>query len=172
MPTPAPLPTLPPNTHLPPPSGQLPSLSPAAKGTLPPEPAPTPMASARPGPTPAAFAQTNVFTFGSAPQNNFAKPTDAVQIFYATLSPTVVSNGTQVRVAVVTTSNAAAVKLQIGTQSIGLSQTAPGQWQGTFPFPLGTAPAGQGTMTLSLTASRSDGPSGTISIPVSIATPQ
>jgi type II secretory pathway component GspD/PulD (secretin) len=176
MPTPAPLPTLPPNTHLPPPSGQLPSLSPTANGTATPEPAAKPMTSARPGPTPAAapsaFAQTNVFTFGSAPQNNFAKPTDAVQIFYATLSPTVVSNGTQVRVAVITTSNAAAVKLQIGIQSISLSQIAPGQWQGTFPFPLGTAPIGQGTMTLSLTASRSDGPSGTISIPVSIAAPQ
>jgi type II secretory pathway component GspD/PulD (secretin) len=167
MPTPAPLPTLPPNTHLPPPSGQLPSLSPAAKGTLPPEPAPTPMASARPGPTPAAFAQTNVFTFGSAPQNNFAKPTDAVQIFYATLSPTVVSNGTQVRLAVVTTTNASAVKLQLGTQSIALSQTGSGQWQGTFP--IGALPVGQTSMALALTASRSDGTSATISIPISIA---
>ena len=172
MPTPAPLPTLPPNTHLPPPSGQLPGLSaPTGAGT--PRPVAMSPAPARAVPTPAAvpsaFAQTNVFTFGSAPQSNFAKPTDAVQIFYATLSPTVVSNGTQVRLAVITTSNASSVKLQVGTQSIGLSQTGPGQWQAAFPFPLGGAPNGQGTMTLSLTASRSDGASGTISIPVSVA---
>jgi len=150
----------------------LPGLSaPTGAGT--PRPVAMSPAAARAVPTPAAvpsaFAQTNVFTFGSAPQSNFAKPTDAVQIFYATLSPTVVSNGTQVRLAVITTSNASSVKLQVGTQSIGLSQTGPGQWQAAFPFPLGGAPNGQGTMTLSLTASRSDGASGTISIPVSVA---
>jgi hypothetical protein len=173
MPTPAPLPTLPPNTHLPPPSGQLPGLS--AARTVTPAPVATAPAPIRAAPTPAAvpsaFAQTNVFTFGSAPQSNFAKPSDAVQIFYATLSPTVVSNGTQVHLAVITTSNASSVKLQVGSQSIGLSQTGPGQWQGTFPFPLGTAPGGQGAMALPLTGSRSDGASGTISIPVSVAAP-
>ena len=58
-----------------------------------------------PAPTPTAFAQTNVFTFGAPPQSNFAKPTDPVQIFYATLSPTVVTNGTSMRVAAVTTTN-------------------------------------------------------------------
>ena len=172
MPAPASLPTLPPNAHLPPPSGQLPGLL-ATTGAATPGPAAIPTAPARALPTPAAvpsaFAQTNVFTFGSAPQSNFAKPNDAVQIFYATLSPTIVSNGTQVRLAVVTTTNASAVKLQVGTQSIALSQTGPGQWQALFPFPLGTAPIGQSTMTLSLTASRSDGTSGTISIPISIA---
>ncbi len=172
MPTPAPLPTLPPNTHLPAPSGQLPGLRGMPTAALTPAPVATPPAAPRAIPTPAAvpsaFGQTNVFTFGSPPQSNFAKPTDAVQIFYATLSPTVVSNGTQVRLAVVTTSNANAVKLQVGTQSLGLSQTGPGQWQAMFPFPLGSAPVGQGAMTLSLTASRSDGASGTISIPVSV----
>lgn len=173
LPTPAPLPTLPPNAHLPPPSGQLPSLAAAQSASATQGPVALPSAQPRPGPTPAplpsAFAQTNVFTFGSAPQSNFAKPTDAVQIFYATLSPTVVSNGTQVRLAVVTTTNASAVKLQLGTQSIALSQTGSGQWQGTFPFPLGAVPVGQTSMALPLTASRSDGASATISIPVSVA---
>jgi hypothetical protein len=59
------------------------------------------------------------------------------------------------------------VKLQLGTQSIALSQTGSGQWQGTFP--IGALPVGQTSMALALTASRSDGTSATISIPISIA---
>ena len=156
MPTPAPLPTLPPNTRLPAPSGQLPHTRAGAvargAGTAPtsaPLPGATPIglvaASPVPLPQPTAFAQTNVFAFGSAPQSNFARLGDPVQIFYATLSPTVVSNGTPVRVAVVTTSNANAVKLQVGTQTISLVQTGAGQWQAAFPFPLSAVPVGQST---------------------------
>jgi type II secretory pathway component GspD/PulD (secretin) len=179
IPTPAPLPTLPPNTRLPAPSGQLPHARPTTSvhGVA---PAPMSLATATPiglvaaSPAPVAqptaFAQTNVFTFGSAPQSNFARPGDPVQIFYATLSPTVVSNATPVRIAVVTTSNANTVKLQVGTQTISLVQTGAGQWQAAFPFPLSAVPAGQSTLQLSLVASRSDGTSATISIPVSIAT--
>jgi type II/III secretion system protein len=180
IPTPAPLPTLPPNTRLPAPSGQLPGRrAPAHVAASPQTPAPPAIApplglavaSPAPIPQPTAFAQTNVFTFGAAPQSNFARPTDPVQIFYATLSPTVVSNGTPVRVAVVTTSNANAVKLQVGTQSISLAQTGAGQWQAAFAFPLGAVPVGQSALTLSLVASRSDGTSATIPIPINVAAP-
>jgi type II secretory pathway component GspD/PulD (secretin) len=176
IPTPAALPTLPPNTHLPPPSGQLqarrvPSALPAAT----PAPAvmvsPPPRADAAPATVPAAFAQTNVFTFGSAPQSNFAKPTDPVQMFYATLSPTLVSNGTSVHVAAVTTTNATTVKLQIGTQSIGLSQTGAGQWQATFPFPRAALPPGQSAIAASLVASRADGTSATVPISMNLSAP-
>jgi len=175
IPTPAALPTLPPNTRLPAPSGQLPGRrAPGRVAVSPPTPpaaAPLSLAVASPAPlpVPTAFAQTNVFTFGAAPQSNFARPTDPVQIFYATLSPTVVSNGTPVRVAVVTTSNASAVKLQAGTQTISLAQTGAGQWQGVFAFPLGAVPVGQSALTLSLVASRSDGTSATIPIPINVA---
>ena len=171
MPTPAALPTLPPEAHLPPPSGQLPSAQTAPNAVLP-RPLSTPLAvphAASPAPAPSAFSQTNVYTFGSPPQNNFAKPNDPVQIFYATLSPTVMSNGTQVRIAVITTTNASAVKLQVGSQSIGLGQTSPGQWQAAFPFPAGSTPVGQNAQTFPLIASRSDGSSATISIPVTAA---
>jgi type II secretory pathway component GspD/PulD (secretin) len=180
IPTPAPLPTLPPNTRLPAPSGQLPGRrAPARIAASPLTPAPLAtaqplgLASASPAPLaqPTAFAQTNVFTFGAAPQNNFAHPTDPVQIFYATLSPTVVSNGAPVRVAVVTTSNASSVKVQVGTQTISLAQTGAGQWQAAFPFPLGAVPVRQSALALSLVASRSDGTSATITIPVNVATP-
>jgi general secretion pathway protein D len=175
MPTAAPLPTLPPNTRLPAPSGQLPASrrsAPAPAATAAPLAASAPAVPVpTPAPLPTAFAQTNVFAFGSAPQNNFAKPGDSVQIFYATLSPTVISNGTPVHVAAVTTSNATAVKLQAGTQTISLARTGAGQWQASFPFPTGAVPVGQSSLTLSLIASRSDGTTATIAIPVNIATP-
>jgi hypothetical protein len=134
-------------------------------------PAPPASAVATPAPAPTAFAQTNVFTFGTAPQNNFAKPSDPVQIFYATLSPTVVKNGTPLRIAAVTTSNASTVKLQIGTQTILLAQTAPGQWQAAFPFPIGAVGPGLSSTSASLAASRGDGTSATVTIPLSVAAP-
>jgi len=176
IPTPAALPTLPPNTRLPAPSGQLPAqrLTFGAAAAMPAPIAtasPTPRPAATPAPVPTAFAQTNVFTFGAAPQSNFAKPTDPVQIFYATLSPTVVSNGTSVHIAAVTTTNSTTVKLQIGTQSIGLAKTAPGQWQASFPFPLAALAPGQTTVTASLIASRSDGTSATVPIPLNVTLP-
>lgn len=160
------LPTLPPNTVVPPPRS-----TPARIASNESISAPTTLSSAMPsahtatpGPTPAAFAQTNVFSFGAAPQSNFAKPTDTVQIFYATLSPTVVSNGTSVRVAAITTTNAASCKITIGTTTISLGQAGPGQWQGVFPFPAGTLSAGQNSVTVSLVAARSDGASATVPI--------
>jgi type II secretory pathway component GspD/PulD (secretin) len=180
IPTPAPLPSLPPNTRLPAPSGQLPGRpTPAPIIMQPATPSPLATASslglaaASPAPIvqPTAFAQTNVFTFGAPPQSNFARPTDPVQIFYATLSPTVVSNGTPVRIAVVTTSNASSVKLQVGTQTINLAQTGAGQWQAVIAFPSGAVAIGQSVLQLSLAASRRDGTSSTISIPLSIAVP-
>ncbi|MBV9292153.1 MAG: hypothetical protein JO222_06860 [Frankiales bacterium] len=175
IPTPAALPTLPPNTRLPAPSGQLPTRRMTAVVAATPAPiamtSPAPRTAVTPAPVPTAFAQTNVFTFGAAPQSNFAKPTDPVQIFYATLSPTVVSNGASVRVAAVTTTNSTTVKLHVGTQSIGLAQTAPGQWQASFPFPLAALAPGQTAVTASLVASRSDGTSATVPISLNVALP-
>ena len=175
VPTPGPLPTLPPSTQLPTAIGQLPrvdgqhvSKQPTTPRTAPPV---APAVAATPVAAPTAFAQTNVFTFGSAPQSNFAKPTDPVQIFYAMLSPTVVSNGASVHVAAVTTTNASAVKLQVGTHSIGLGQTGAGQWQGVFAFPIAAVSAGQSSVTASLVASRRDGTSATVPIQLNVAPP-
>jgi type II secretory pathway component GspD/PulD (secretin) len=172
FPAPAALPTLPPNAQLPPPTGQLPTnggrVATASNGAGA-AASPSPSASAAPAPVaaPPAFAQTNVFTFGSAPQSNFAKATDPVQIFYATLSPTVVSNGSSVHIAAVTTTNVTSVKLAIGTTTIGLGQTGQGRWLGTFPFPAGSI-GSQTAASLRLTASRSDGMSSSISVPVNL----
>jgi hypothetical protein len=74
-----------------------------------------------------------------------------------------------VRAAVVTTSNATAVKLQIGTQTISFSQTGIGQWPATFPFPLGAVPVGQTSVSVTLLAARADRPSAQIPISLNIA---
>jgi len=174
VPSMEPLPTLPPNTVLPPPRARAQT---SARTTLPKDEAErvpslattAPSSSATPAATPTAFAQTNVFTFGAAPQSNFAKPSDPVQIFYATLSPTVVVNGTSVRVAAITTTNATSCKLSIGTVTISLGQTGPGQWQGTFPFPASALSPGQTTISTALVAARTDGTSSTLPVPMSVA---
>jgi type II secretory pathway component GspD/PulD (secretin) len=185
IPTPQPLPTLPPNATLPAPSGMpprsrtgagTPAVAPPVAPVRAPQAGtgdgtnvmPVPATSGTPAPVPTAFAQTNVFTFGSAPQSNFAKSTDPVQIFYATLSPTVVANGTSVRIAAVTTTNANAVKLVVGSQTFVLAQTGRGQWQAGFAFPLSAVPVGQSAITASLVASRADGTSSTVSVPLNI----
>jgi hypothetical protein len=173
----APLPTLPPNSVLPPPSRSGPGRGAAQTVVAPPTataaPAPVPLGRASPAATPfatpTAFAQTNVFTFGAAPQSNFAKATDPVQIYYATLSPTVVANGTSVHIAAITTTNATSCKITIGTVTISLGQTGPGQWQGTFPFPASALSGGQTGVTISLMAARSDGTSATVPIPLNVS---
>jgi general secretion pathway protein D len=194
IPTPQPLPTLPPNATLPAPLGQFPRsqqvpaarnrsnaapgtlaappltggpqpASPLAPSTAPASPMPT---GTTPAPAPTAFAQTNVFTFGSAPQSNFAKTGDPVQIFYATLSPTLVTNGTPIKLAAITTTNASAVKLLIGNQTFGLAHTGPGQWQSAFAFPLAAVPVGQTSVNLALIATRPDGTASTVTIPVNV----
>ena len=177
-PRPVPLPTLPPGT-------QLPKLSqePAASAIVrPPGPvgpvhtnnkndAPRPLATAlpSPAPTPSAFAQTNVFTFGSPPQSNFARESDPVSFFYASLSPTVVNSSTPIGISAITTSNVSSVKLQVGSQSIALSQTATGQWQTTFVFPTAAVSRGQSPLNLPLVATRSDGATTTMTIPVNVS---
>jgi type II secretory pathway component GspD/PulD (secretin) len=169
LPQPSPLPTLPPNTHLPAPSGQVP-LGVARGGPERTTAQPVSLGSPIPIPLPSVSPQSNVFTYGSVPPSNLAKPADPVQILYATLSPTSVSNGTSIHVTATTTTNASAVKIVLGTVTISLGQTGIGQWQGTFPFP-SSAVAPGGTVSLSLFASRGDGASTSIPITVTVTTP-
>ena len=178
-PSPQALPTLPPGTTLPEPRPtEAPQWIPPNVGPIPPvhtaAPAPSPgEGSAAPGPTPAstpsAFAQTDTFTYGQAPQNNFAGPTDPVQIYYATLSPTILRGGTAVKIAAVTTTNVAKLTLGYGGFSTQIAQNSPGKFLSTFPFSAAGLPAPPATVSLTLTASRLDGSSASISIPVSLS---
>ena len=85
---------------------------------------------------------------------------DAVQIFYASLSPTIVSYGTPVTVDALTLS-------YNGVQT-SIRSSGAGQWSATFPFTLVGLPVPNATIELTLTASKNDGTSATIPIPVSV----
>jgi type II secretory pathway component GspD/PulD (secretin) len=163
LPTPQPLPTVPPGMALPTvrPSGMPSPGAPVVLNT------PVPSASPAPQPTPSAFAASNVFEYGHAPQNNYAQPQDAPQIFYARLAPTVLSSATNVSIDVITTTNVTRVQIGTPSASVSLNQVGPGKWQGTFPagqFALGPA---QPVQQLTLNAYRGDGFSATVQIAVS-----
>lgn len=170
IPTPAPLPTLPPGTRLP--SMALPS--PHAEPTprtvpTPPSPSiPTPQASMTPAPAPTAFDNTNVFVYGSPPSNTYAPNTQRPQIFYAQFAPTVLRNGTPVQVFAITTTNVARVVIGYPGYWVSLSQAGPSKWQGAFAFNTGGLFAGQSPINIQLNAYRTDGTSASVQIPISL----
>jgi hypothetical protein len=162
-PTPQPLPTLPPGTTLPTPqpSGLRVSDGHAVLNT------PPAADTSQPQPTPSAFAASNVFEYGHAPQNNYAQPQDAPQIFYVQLAPTVLTASTTVSVSVITTTNIARVQIGTATSAMPLSQLEPGKWQASFPASLLRLGPAQPTQQLTLSAYRADGFSTAIQIPIS-----
>ena len=175
IPSPRPLPTLPPNATfpVPPPSAPRPRPSPtpvsvaaAAKNASPPPNAP----GTSPSPTalPSAFAQTNTFVFGSPPPSNYAGPGDAPQIFYATLTPTVFQPNSTVRINAITTTNVQRLSIGTGSASITLSPVGPGTWSGVFSANVLGLPPTSGQLHLTLTASRGDGQTASIPITVSV----
>jgi type II secretory pathway component GspD/PulD (secretin) len=160
------LPTLPPETHVisrPVGRGALPRpLAPLAP-VLANSPSPAPL------PAPSAFGQANTFTFGKPPQNTYAKPSDPIQIFFVTLNPTVLHSGTPMRVAAITTSNVAKVTLASSSVTEPIFGQGGGFWQGNIPFdPIGLFP-GDRNVILTLTATKADGTTATVQIPVSYA---
>jgi type II secretory pathway component GspD/PulD (secretin) len=164
LPTPAGLPTLPPNAHLPAPLGQMPlagpSPLPAALQT------PVPTATIQPQATSSALAATNMFVYGSPPPNNYASSTDGVRIYYVQLSPTVLHEGTIVQVTAITTSNATLVTIGNNAAVVPLTKVGPGQWQATFPFHAGTAMTSQPQLQLNLNASNTG--TSNVSIPIAV----
>ena len=126
-----------------------------------------------PQPLPSAFAQTNVYTFGAAPANNFAGSNQPPQIFYVQVSPSVVKNGQQMTISAITTTNVA--KLEFGPNKIvpmtSLQSVGSGQWQATFPFSPAGLPIGQPNVQLLLTATTGMGANVSIPIPINIINP-
>lgn len=94
---------------------------------------------------------------------------DGVQIFYAKLTPTLLSYGQPVTVTAITSSSVARVSLSYNGVSLSLTQSEPGQWQATLPFTLIGNPPPNGTISLSLTATKADGTQAAINIPVTVA---
>jgi hypothetical protein len=142
-----------------PPAASFPTASPAV----------TTMGAAASTATATPIPNLNVFTYGSVPQNNFAQPTDPVQIFYATFGPTVLTHNGVVTLNVVTTTNAQQVTLTYGTFRQSLAQVNPGQWQARFQISPMVLPAPPSNVSLTLSAARTYGSSQSIVIPVSIS---
>ena len=182
-PSPAPLPTLGPAATLPPPEPRVAvaTSTPHAAVTSPPAAVPSVTSGAHPDereaptpvPLPSAFAQTNVYTYGSPPTNNFASNTAAAQIFYVQVQPTVISQGQTMTISAITTTNV--VKLTFGTSPAApeteLTQLSPGKWQSTFTFGTAGLPIGQSNVQLMLTASTGMGGTVSVPIPVSVLQP-
>ncbi|HTU82576.1 MAG TPA: secretin N-terminal domain-containing protein [Candidatus Acidoferrales bacterium] len=149
----------------PPPGGIASTASPHAAGM--------PQPSNAPAPLPTAFSQTNTYTFGAAPQNNYAAANAAPQIFYVQVTPSVVHNGDQMTISAITSTNVA--KLSFGPNAIvpmaNLQSVGPGQWQATFNFSSAGLPIGQTSVSLTLTATTGLGSTVSLPIPMSVLGP-
>jgi hypothetical protein len=178
IPTPEPLPTLPPGTLLPPAhplsfvtSRPFVSATPPVLAGAGPTGRPSGAAgSPKPGPTPSAFAQANVFTYGAAPQNTFALPGDPPKIFYINLSPTVMKNNVPFTISAITTTNISSLQLQTNNGATTLAHSGgAGFWQSTVVFTAGNIPPDTNQLNFLLIASKDDGTTQRINIPVSYA---
>ena len=129
-----------------------------------------PSAGANPAPLPSAFEQTNTFTFGSAPSNNYASASSAPQIYFVQVQPTVVKNGQPITIAAITTTNVSALSFGPSPTSpqTTLGSVAPGKWQSTFNFSAASLPTISGNVVLTLTATTTLGANTTVKIPFTI----
>ncbi|HLI94661.1 MAG TPA: hypothetical protein VKT72_01085 [Candidatus Baltobacteraceae bacterium] len=169
IPKPVALPTLPPGTVLP---ASAPTPMPMTNAQAPSAPAPTEAISS-PAPTPMQPApppppEPNTYTYGAVPNSNIATATDPPTIYYATISPTLLSHGTPMQFSAITSTNVARLALGYNGVSMSLSQTSAGSWHGTFPFAFVTAPGATGPITLTLVADKADGTSASIPIPLTV----
>jgi type II secretory pathway component GspD/PulD (secretin) len=172
IPSPRPLPTLPPGMRLPDPTGQLPRSATSALTTA--KVQPTPQPSTLPTLSPVASASytpiaqsNNAISFGQIPASNYAGPSDPVRIFFASISPAPLTNGARVTVRLISSSNASRASLTIGSFSASLTPGGNGNWTTSFPFSASYV-VGQPTTQASLTAYRPDGTSASVSLLISV----
>ncbi|MHB8703818.1 MAG: secretin N-terminal domain-containing protein [Candidatus Tyrphobacter sp.] len=163
LPTPAPWPTL----------GPPPVAQPLPTAVSTPQPISAPTAAPTPSAMPMAFAQTNVYTFGSAPANNYAPDAAPPQIFYAQAQPSVLGAGDRMTLSVITTTNVTRLTFGYGTliPQAELTRISAGKWQRTFAFSTAGLPVGQSSVQMTLTATTAMGGSASVPIPVSVVQP-
>ena len=139
----------------PPPSSIVPQATPQIAPS-----APKASAGARP--------PTAGYTFGTIPATTAAGINDGLTIYYATISPALPWAGKTLTLKAVTSNNVQRVTFAYGGGfSAQLSQTAPGRWQATFPFPAAAEAAVESAGFVKLTADRSDvSTSTTVMIPL------
>ena len=190
IPAAAPLPTLPPDPQLPtlPPNSVLPAasgrrmpapvrvpLSRAAQNAASTQPSvgatsvPSPSAVSSPNALPSAFGQTNTYTYGQAPANNYAAANQPPQIFFVQVNPTVVKAGDPITISAITSTNVTSLSFGASAMSgqTQLSKVGQGQWNCTAPF----SAAGlmnAGNVQMMLTATAANGTRVSLPIPMSL----
>lgn len=176
MPSPEPLPTLSPGTRLPPERPVIPTPLPEPQPVNVPMPTATATprsATETPNPLPSAFSQTDAYTYGSAPQNNYATPQQPPQIYYVQVQPTVVANGQNMVISAITSTNVS--RLTFGQSAldpqVSLSRIGPGKWRATFTFSSAGVTALQGNVQMSLNAYTPLGATAALPIPLSLVNP-
>lgn len=157
IPTPRPLPTVFPGARLPEPSGAI--VRPPRSMTSVRAAAPTPIPTIAALQAPPASSGVGL-EFGQLPPSNAPALADPVRIFYASLSPATLTNGSTVHVRIVSTTNAARASVTIGSLTAALAQSAPGDWSGSFTWQTAYG-VGQATVQATLTATRTDGSAAT-----------
>jgi type II secretory pathway component GspD/PulD (secretin) len=169
-PSPEPLPTIDPAATVPAHRDQDNTKSSGTIGIAsldgPPTTAPSPQPS-----TIGAFSRTNVYTFGAAPENNYADAGQPPQIFFIEARPTVVFDGQSVTILAITTTNVTSLSFGPATSSgVPLTNVGGGKWQATFTFHSAGFSNPMGRVDAMLTATTANGSSSRQSIPLSIVT--
>jgi type II secretory pathway component GspD/PulD (secretin) len=145
-----------------------PSASPLAAPTLP-IPSPTP---SDPGVSTAKPRGRAGFSrFGTIPATNAAGPGDPIQIFEATISPAAAHSGSTISIEAITGTNASRVTATYGSKSTNLDANPSGFWHGSFTFVPEPGATNGSTVSVTLTAYRSDGASAQIQLPINIDAP-
>ena len=180
IPTPAPLPTLPPGTTLPgkaiaglvTPAPIMASPPPRATSLIMPSPPATTPSPTAAAPNPGATREnSDQFVFGSPPPTNVAGPGDPPKIFYAAVSPSHVTYGTAMQINTTTTTNVAQVSINYNGVSTSIPQVGAGSFAARFPFPFGGGAGSAAPIQLTLVATKSDGTSTSILISLILAVP-
>jgi len=130
----------------------------------------TPLVS--PAPVPSAFGQTNTFTYGAAPTNNYADATQSPQIFFVQVQPTVVRDGQSVTISVITSTNVSILSFgpTSNTSQVLFAAIGPGKWQSTFNFSAASFPSTSGNVNEMLSATTGLGTSTSLRIPFALVT--
>ncbi len=177
-----PLPTLPPDAVLP---TARPTRAPRHERATPPPiadpvpstfavsppPSPTPRATQAPITASAASAANGNgpgYTFGSLPNSTAANDTDALKIYYVSITPALPWTGKVITINAVCSNNVQRLTLTYGGGfSVQLSPQTLGHWQAVFPFPSAAAAALGSSPSVTLNAMRSDlSANATVTIPL------
>jgi hypothetical protein len=129
---------------------------------------PTPRATQTPVSATAATGNGPGYTYGSLPNSTAANDTDALKIYYVSITPSLPWSGKVITVNAVCSNNVQRLSLTYGGGfSVQLSPQTLGHWQAVFPFPSAAAAALGSSPSVTLNAMRSDlSANATVTVPL------